>query len=681
MATATKNLEYVAMAYVSNQYPTRHYSVNDSTLYNIQYYTPETRMLFKLESMPSGQKHKKLLGIQFLWFITPHERYDANIRIYAYKTDYNASVVTWNTQPSGSGSLVAKRDLEYHTATNYWSPASLSGTNSEAAYAGNALHAKSFSLEALGFGEFNVYSVLASGKATPYARVTYDDAVTVASKIQYKSGPKSGYKNPRNAITFSWDYVKASSSQYCADESWSQSSATFYWKKSTDGSYTSVSISGNTKSKTIAANTFPTASTIQWYVSGTDEDGTTTQTPVYSFSTAAGSASATPTAPINSVEDGSAPITFRWNLSSTDGQAPSRVAGQWKLATDNSWTSMFDVSSAITSRSVSAGTFTAGEINWRVRAYNVDGTAGSWSSQMSFICVAAPDPVEGLSATEVPLTTISWQSDGQEAYEISIDGEVVQKAYGTVYSWQVPTPLEDGDHLISVRVQGVYGLWSQPSEITITIANVPPLTLTLNGKFNLDAVLVAALGVGETEPDPLRVQWYRDGKRIAVTGSFSFTDRLCLGRHEYYCEIWDADGNYTRSNTLAGNMATEYAMISLLSGGDWMSLANSDSSNGGQTFDRSKTSAMLRVTGSKYPVLEMSEFETLSGSYRAAFKYGKEVEQFERFFGRPVIIKSKSDVVVGAIIQVKKTVNTFYTAYSFAVQQIHWEDFVNDQGD
>ena len=293
-------------------------------------------------------------------------------------------------------------------------------------------------------------------------------ATFAASQITAQDSPTSGYVNPRNARSFGWYFASGTRSVAAGTVS-------LYWKKSEDENYTQVTASAGAESLTIAANTFPTGKTIQWYLSGTDFSGASSQTSVYSFSTTAGTAYATAQKPISSVEDGSAPITFTWTLSSTDGQAPSAVDFWWKLPSEaqNQWHAILNQASPVSSYSVPAGTFSAGEIQWIVRAYNVDGTAGPWSTPGSgyytFICVAAPDPPEGLSATSVPLTTISWQSSTQQAYEISIDGEVVQKAFGSASSWSVPEPLTEGVHTISVRVQGQYGLWSQPSTTSVAV--------------------------------------------------------------------------------------------------------------------------------------------------------------------------------------------------------------------
>lgn len=521
---------------------------------------------------------------------------------------------------------------------------------------------------------------LANGSSVPYIEITYDDAVSIASKVEYASGPVDGYANPREAQSFSWNYVKNRQDDYdCVGDAYDQSSATFYWKDAEAVSYNSVEINGNTKSVTIPGNTFPTNKTIEWYVEGTDDGGTTSQTDVFSFSTVAGTAYATAKKPISTVEDGAAPIVFQWEFSSTDGQEPSGVDLQWKLPAeaDNEWHSLLSNASPVTSYAAPAGTFTAGEIQWRCRAYNIDGTAGPWSTPAtgyySFICLAAPDPPGSLNATPVPLSKISWQSADQQGYEITIDGVVVKKAFGAgTYSWTVEEPLADGSHTISVRVLGAYGFWSQPSTVTITVNNIPPAAITLNGIFDIDAYLAWEY---DTDPGDVMVQVYRDGTLIGKTSGTTYADLLVLGSHSYYVIVGDSDGNYSQSNTVSGVMSTDVKVIAPMDGSaGWLELRLSENSADTEEFNWTQTSVSQHVTGAVWPQLERGAFQDLTVSYNCAFRTQEEVRSFEALRGKIVIMKSRGgNVVVGMLNQMQKRTTLFYTSFFFSLQQIHVE--------
>lgn len=493
---------------------------------------------------------------------------------------------------------------------------------------------------------------------------------TVTTQITPQNSPTSGYADPRNAIKFQWYFASTGGAV-------PQASATFYWRISGESSWTSVAASGSTASVTIPANTFPVASTIEWYISGTDVGGTSSTSQVYSFSTAAETAYAYPQAPIGVTVDTGKAVTLHWILANADGTQPSRVELSYKLANESSWTIIHAENAAFTEWTTVAGYFPVGEIEWKVVATNRDGVEGP-AGTAAFISLRAPDAPVGLTATAVPRTTIRWQGGDQEAYEILIDGETVQQAYGTeVNEWTPDFVLEDGIHVIAVRIQGPYGLWSDPSITTIDVANQIPAgweDLTLEGRFDVDAILTMS---GAESPASPSANWFRDGKRIAVThGSREYADRYVLGEHRYYVELWADDGNYARSNILTGTLKSCITRIALFEGGGWVDLRLSENSAGEQGFTYGRTASARHVLGTAYPVLEVSEFEDLSGSYDCAFRDTESAAQLEAMRGRVVILKSRGGrALIGLLSPLETRYTDFYIACRFTVQAIDWEDF------
>ena len=114
-----------------------------------------------------------------------------------------------------------------------------------------------------------------------------------------------------------------------------------------------------------------------------------------------------------------------------------------------------------------------------------------------------------------------------------------------------------------------------------------------------------------------------------------------------------------------------------------MQLRLSESSSNSQSYNWSRTVSRIHVAGTKFPVLETSPFEDLSGSYNCAFWDETEARRLEALHGQIVILKSRGNhVLIGVLDQLSKRVKRNYSAYTFSIQQIHWEDFVRyDQGD
>ena len=492
---------------------------------------------------------------------------------------------------------------------------------------------------------------------------------TVTTQITPQDSPTSGYADPREAITFHWYFASSGGSV-------PQGSATFYWRETGEEEWTPVSASGSSQEVTIPANTFPVASYVEWYLAGTDIGGTSSTSEVFTFSTTASTAYAYPQAPIGIAQDTSKPVTLSWMLANADGTLPKKVTLQWKRPTDISWTTIRQSTTPFTEWEVEANYFPVGEIEWRVIATNrdnIDGPAGT----AAFVSVHAPAAPIGVTATAVPLTTISWQAEDQEGFEIFIDGVAVKRAYGTDSSWSPDWVLEDGTHVISVRIQGLYGLWSDPGSTTVAIENIVPEgweDLAVSAAFDVDAVLTATGAEDLTSPT---INWFRDGKRIAVTeGLRSYTDRFVLGTHSYYIEIWSPDGYYARSVTVTGCLKSCTTRIALFSGGEWIDLKYSERSDNEQAFSYNRTASLRHVLGAVYPVLEVSAFEDESGRYSCAFADIQSAKRFESLRGQQVIVKSRGgNVLIGALLSLERRYTEFYVSYSFTIQAIDWEDF------
>ena len=512
-----------------------------------------------------------------------------------------------------------------------------------------------------GYTPFNLYVML-------------DPDVTIQNTVTANDdAPRFGYMSPYEAHTFSWDFVSSDDTYSCA-AGWDQASATFYYRNGTSGNWTTASLSSE-KEITLQSSVFDIGS-FQWYVVATDDDGRTTTSPTYTLSTTDSDAVATPLEPIGTVEDGSAPITFKWSVAIDTGMTTTGADLQ-KSTDGTNWTTFEQYRVAgSTEYSAPAGAFSAGITYWRVRAFNADGVPGNWSSSVQFVCVAAPDaPV--VSCDAKPFATVSWQSSGQQVYEVTADGKVYGPYFGTAKSFTLPDFLTDGQHQISVRIQGIYGLWSAPGSVTFSVTNIPGDGITLTGKFGRDAAL-------SWTTDAVSGDYivYRDDVRIARTGSVSFTDRLVLGQHRYYVINKIAGGYYTKSNTVSGTMRSCTRAIAAAAGGAWLEMALSADSDGVEDFTWSEVVRELHVSGSDYPVVETSPYRDASGTYSISFSDVETARAFEALQGQTVIVKSRGgNVMVGVLSGYSKTMTHFYITFVFTVRACSWEDFVDETGD
>lgn len=625
------------------------------------------------ESFPSALRHKKLNRIYEIGVHADTTILDVSVS--AGEDGFDPDTLTWNNMPAPVGSKIAF-SKPFGSCSFLRKYVYDRHSYDDLAYQAKEALKNNCLIISYGFSHGMALTLYGGpdndSTGTPYIIINYDDAIDITSQVEAYSN-LSGYIDRTKSQTFNFGLAGAGGGYCVAD--FVLTGATLYWKEHSAGTYNSIAAGSPYNSVTVSANTFPANAVIDWYVTGTDDNGTTTQTPVYQINTIDATATASAISPINTVEDGSAPITFRWSLANAYGNDPSLVELLWKLATedDQSWRTILSTAEPLTEFTEPGGTFQAGEIQWKVRAYNLDNVMGP-ESEASFICVAAPPAPDGITADGVPYATIRWQCAGQQAYQITIDGVDYGVKFGTDKIFQVEDPLEDGQHTVEIRAQGVYGLWSQPGTLTFAVTNTPGSAVTLYGEAGADADLFWT-----TEAAAQDFYIYRDGVKIGHTARAGFSDRLALGLHSYYVMNRLPDGNYTRSNEITLTMATDSVLIAEFPPQEWVEIDLSENSDFQQGFQYQKTISTRHVYGAAYPVLEDSSFEDASGIFDTAFPNPAAAQSFERLKGKLVCIKGrKGTVFVGAMATMSKTVRSFYTAYSFTLTRVHWEDFIDE---
>lgn len=685
MAEVTINLALVSGKVVDSQAPTSrtdfYNGSSDSNfrLKNYPSYGNISRAFAKYSSLSDSYKYKKLISAQ-LAFRSATNKY--NVGAYALTQDIDLSAINWNNAPALPDEALGTAPT--YLVANFLLPIRTNSLESmSAAELSNAgkelLNAKTIAIATVESETYTTLYTEYEGANVHYLRVIVDPDVTITSQVEAVNSPTSGYVNPRVANSFSWNLVSSDSVYTCAGE-FVQQSATFYWRVKNASTWNSVS-AGTSKSKTISANTFPNASTIQWYVSATDTNGTTSNTPTYEFSTAAGAVTATPVSPVDSVEDNSSAITFTWNVTSADGQAQSGSELQYST-NGNSWTALGTVSGSGTSYVCPANTLPSGTLYWRVRSSNIDGTAGAWSSAASFVSFGAP-AAPSVTVTAKNFATVNWQADVQEAFRITVDGTVIGPFFGTTKTYQLTDPLRAGTHTISVEVQNSFGLWSQPGTASATVAEISvSLTRIVSIKGNVDALITYNI-----DPDTYGVTaiyLYRDGLKIAslpvqLGNGQEFVDRFVLGMHSYQIVVRYQNGNGISTPIVSTDIKLCGApRIAPFSGGEWMTLRLSETTRRTEGFSRQRQVSLRHFTGAEYPVAEISPYTDANGSYDCAFESVEDANAFEALFGQVVILKTKANnVVIGVLSNYEKRVSRHYIAYTFTIQRIYWRDYLD----
>lgn len=622
--------------------------------------------LIAFEQFPAALQYNKLEQIQLIFYTPPRETFSGQLYTWSCGP-FDPSAVSWNAKPIASDrfyrnfNVFSSLDPAYQSFAIGERQDGSFAPNAQAYLRGSGLLLAAYSGSAL--DDLSFYTQ--ASEHAPYLYVIYDDAELVTSQVAQQNCPTGGYVNRGEANTFQWSLE---GKDYCVGR-FVQAAATLYWKLSTADSYTAVNVSGTTQQVTVPANTFPSG-TIQWYLAARDTQGNVSTTPLYSFSTADTETTATPVSPINEILDGSKPVTLSWSTANNYGNPPSGAKIQVQPSGE-SWEDLATVSGAERSYTAPANTLPVGSFQWRVLAYNLDGTPGPYSDGVSVINVAA-SPAPAVTVDAVPFAAITWSASGQQAYRVRVDETDYGIRFGEDKQFAIPAPLAPGTHLASVTVQNLYGLWSEPGETTFDIPEYSGSeTVTLSAQFGADAVLQWAASSASAD-----YYVFRDDELIARTSEPGYIDRFSLGEHSYQVLNRLADGYAVSSDTVTGTTAVTETMIGLAEGTGWLSLRLSEKSRSEQNFTSSRSYSLQHISGAQLPVLELSPYEDGSGSYDAAFTDPTQLAAFEAMLGQVVVLKSRGgNVLIGALTQYQKVRYRFYAAVHFTVQRIHWEAY------
>ena len=480
----------------------------------------------------------------------------------------------------------------------------------------------------------------------------------------------AGYVNPHVAQVFRWEHVP--DGDYWCVAGWTTASATLYWRQAGASTWNSVAATAGSSEVSLAAETLP-AGSVEWYVTATDDQGTTASSEIYTISTADTLHTATPVYPIDTTENGEAGIRFIWTDASDTGAAPTGADLQYSDDQGATWTDFASPRTSATQYDAPGGGFPSGVLLWRVRSLNAEGTAGPWSEAVSFLCFAAPDPPI-LDSDGKPFLTVTWQSAGQRAYRIIVDGKAYGPYFGDSKSFTVPEYLTDGSHVVRVEVQNEYGLWNG-AEITVTVANIPGEPVILSGRFDRDAALRWTC-----EDATADFLIYRDDVQIGHSSGYSFTDRTVLGFHSWRVINRLPGGYYTASNTVSGTLCTEGLALALLAGGPWLDLTLSTNAIRTTTAAAGRSVVLRQFAGREYPDAEAAPYKTLQISFDVSWTPAQaaQARAFEALIGEAVIFKEPGEeAFVGVLSAFQRSHSFSARSYTATVQRIHWKEYVD----
>lgn len=632
-----------------------------------------SRLYTKFE-IPSTYWYNLIYKVEFRAFFTPYTIFDGglgenilidSISFYDGGNNWDSETITWANMP-----------LNYNTGS-----VSLEIINPVAGVAAYSEWGSVYN--DYRFQDFLRYGVYASNASSaintaysnypPQLRVEFLD-----SKIHLEAtniSPASGARITRTkpfSVTFS-SSIKAPTVPYYTMHTPTFSSYRLFYKLQSEDVYQSIAVtgaSGDTGTIQVPANTLPSG-TVEAYIEVTDSGGTTTSSDTITWDTTDTISTAICVRPSGTLVNGAETTEFTWQHINEGGTLPTKSELQFTQSKD-SWGQTVTVTGSGLTYEAQPGSFTSGTWHWRVRTYNADSVAGSWSDAVEFLVVAPPTTPTVLILDASPRPEIQWQTNEQEGYQVQLEGIYDQILFGPGKTWRCPQYLDDGTYTVRVRSQNRYGLWSPWGTATIAVSNEPSSEIELSVQFGH----IAELSWTSQGYDFYLV--YRDGKPIARLTGEEYIDEYSGGQTEYFIRGCYADSsNFGKSNDVSGTVSAAVTMIKAVPDGQWIELPYSTSMYSSISTTRRRDASRMSLQGRTYPVTELGEFYERSVSFSAAF-FLQDDPGLQELLGRTVCVKAPDqDVLMATLDELRSNRSTFYISYDFALSQQYFEEEID----
>lgn len=491
-----------------------------------------------------------------------------------------------------------------------------------------------------------------------FSRTVYDAVIRNPS-------PAGGTVPKALPATFSWKLSqKMSEHSTTSDVNLTQKTATFRWRTAAGAAATEISC-GTASSVTIPAGTF-TTNTIQWQVTAATAEGVSATSDWMTISTLEQAGTAETVAPSGIVIDASASNVFKWQHVISTGTAQTKA--ELQISPDNStWSALATVTGPSDTYTVPANTISSGTKYWRVRTYNSDGVASEWSAAAQFVAVGAPDAPVVVIGTTSPRPAISWQVEGQQAYQVEIDGVYTSGTrFGTGKTWKAPFYLADGSYTVRVRVQNEYGFWSPWGTAALPVTNVPGGAITLTAEGGIEAALSWTPG----SFDYYLV--YRNGVAIAKVTEPSYTDAASIGSVRYQVRgCYDNSDNYSLSEDVEVTVNTDKVRLYDMERGEWLHFLYDSSAHRSTGLSLSQDIQYVQLSGHTYPVAERSEFKSRALRITCVCADDAERQSLRALLGHLTCCKTpEGNMTIGYPASITENSDDFFSTYSFTIEQI-----------
>lgn len=322
-------------------------------------------------------------------------------------------------------------------------------------------------------------------------------------------------------------------------------------------------------------------------------------------------------------------LLFAWNWETTTGSSQAAVQLEYKLKTAESWTT---VSLTQTNHTyLLTGGLAQGVYQWRIKGTNDAGEVSDYSSIAEFNVVGQPAAPVIDNVPNKALTTITWATTDQNAFDIQIidsnNKTVINDSVASSVASYKPNIFLKGSYTAKVRVRNSTGLVSDWGTKAFTINAAGPSKPTIR-LFQDDTQITVETDTAASTNYAVIRQEGEDGaeKILGTMTAGKFTDST-FGfdrQYKYIVRAW-ATGGYTDSDP--ERVCYPKISIVLQTEDDELEIDKSEEIYLPYTEDITGEMAVYNCIGRELPVVEHGAFESRAFKTRL---YIEDEDQKER---------------------------------------------------
>jgi hypothetical protein len=235
---------------------------------------------------------------------------------------------------------------------------------------------------------------------------------------------------------------------------------------------------------------------------------------------------------------------------------------------------------------------------------------------------------------------VTWQSTGQNLFQLKIykAGILVHDSGEQIAennSYSIPDFIDIGNYTLALKINNIYGLWSDETAYNFSISFTRPQKPKISGGSTEDYSI--ALLVESITPSNLI---YHKGPKdtifslIATIGTNTYNDILTgCGDNQYFVRAVNGTG-YNDSDAITVKL--DFAGIILNNGSDYINLWKTLNSDKRKNITIGKDQYQIQLNGRVYPLSQSTEFLTHTETHEYAIKIS-ELDHTRALLEKPVL--------------------------------------------